>query len=178
MEKPPPPPRKPSASSDSFPAVSPLHEEKLWKVLKQLEEELTEINKARGRDLQRILEVEERVDHYAEVLRELQESTLAAKRAAFNVEAMSAKVERLDVTMTKALEALAEGSQKSLMRTVASAREEASQNLRIIEIEAKLRETGNAAGKKAGLTWGGGAAVIGTILGAIFHYLIQAATGH
>lgn len=147
-------------------------------MLKSLEEELTEINKARGRDLQRILEVEERVDHYAEVVRELQESTLATKRAALVVETMSAKVERLDNTMTKALEALAEGSQKSLMRTVASAREEAAQNIRIIELEAKLREAGNSAGKKAGLTWGSGAAVIGTVLGAIIHYLIQTAAGH
>lgn len=144
-------------------------------MLKSLEEELSEINKARGRDLQRILEVEERVDHYAEVVRELQETTLAARKSVLVVETMSQKVERLDATMTKALEALAEGSQKSLMRTVASAREEAAQNIRIIELEAKLRDVGNAAGKKAGLTWGGGAAVIGTVLGAIIHYLIQAA---
>ena len=160
MEK--PPPRKPQQSSDSFPAVSPAQEEKLWEVLGRLDKELKEINRDRGKDLKRVLEIEERVDDHDEALREMRVVILE-------------RFDRLDGHVSRALEKVAESTQQSLARTVISAREEAAQNIKLIELEAKLREIGSAAGKKAGLTWGSGSAVIGTILGAIIHYLLQAA---
>lgn len=171
MEKTQPP--KHRDSSDSFPAVSPPQEERLWRALEGLEKGLAELNEGRARDLKRSLELEDKVDEHDVAIREMRESTLASRE-------LASKFDRLNTTVTQAIETMAQSAQVSAIRTVKAARTEADQDLRIIEIEAALKQSGAAAGKKAGLTWGGGAAVIGTILGALAHYLMQAAasSGH
>lgn len=184
MEKPPPrpkapehlplPPKRASAgSSDSFRAVSEPQEEKLWEVLGRIDTELKEISSARGRDMQRTLELQERVDEHDEILRRVE-------RTSSSVEQLTETVRRLDTNLSKALEQVAEGTQKSLIRTVTSAREQAAQDLKILELEEKFRAIGTAAGKKAGLAWGSGAALVGTALGAAVHYLFTAlsSSGH
>lgn len=190
MDKPPPPkPEKPGAppparatakSSDSFRAVAEPQEEKLWKELRDLQVELKDQALARGRDIRRTLELKDRLDEHEKFMRDLGENLLDAKRMKQSVEDLGEKVDRLDSNLTKALEQVSEGAQKSLMRTVTSAREDADQKIKLIELEAKLREIGASAGKKAGLTWGSGAALVGTILGAAVHYLyvVATASGH
>lgn len=149
-------------------------------MLRGLEEELKELNSGRARDMARMSEIHERLDEHDSAIREMRESTLAARRTALNVETLSLKVDGLSATVTQAVDTFAQSAQQSAIRTVKAARTEAEQDLRIIELDAQMRQAGITAGKRAGLTWGGGAAVIGTILGALAHYLMQAASasGH
>jgi hypothetical protein len=169
--KPPPPDRK---SSDSFRAIAGPQEEKLWKVLRDLDSELKELNKDRARDLKMLLEVKNTVEEHEEMFLELRKGLVASQETGVRLDRLTTSVSSLESSLQSALKTIQEHAVDSMNRTVVSARTEAAQDIRLIEIENQLRHTSMEAGKKAGLTWGTGAAFVGTLLGAIIHYLVSA----
>jgi len=170
---PPPPKRRRIPSSDSFPALTPEQGDRFWSILRDLDTELKQLNRERGKDLARFQELNEQVREHDGAIREIREQTLALKATAMSVQQLGNKVDQLSNAVTQALQALAEGAQQSALRTVASARAEAEQNLKLLELDSHLRRASQDEGRKAGIKWGGGAAVVGTVVAAIIEYLAR-----
>lgn len=144
-----PPARKTAASSDSFPAVAPNQEDRIWKMLRGIHEQLETFSLERGRDLVRFNDLQETVDEHGQDIRELRESMTVYRELRVEIKDLRGElrdIRRADRQQDQAL---------------------AQQDKLITKQDGEIDELANAkrAGGAAGRKWATLISILGMILG-------------
>lgn len=158
-----PPPRKrpkPTESADSFPALAPAESNQIWELLKRLDGRLDELDKERGRDLKRQVELREQLDEHAGRLsdhaRALDEMKAPLKEASKLVEA----TRELNASVIRLLEHDNDQEKRIAQIEVRAARAGSEAG------SAAGVEAGSRAGHRAGSRWGGAMTLVGILIGS------------